>query len=259
MIMRNLTVLIALLAIRLSASAEPEIKGTPTELAQYLSNVPKTVLVSGEAEVRLPAHRAVVTLTVTTENRSLQEALRANLELRGKLAERLKAQGLPSDRIQASKFSSTPKFGLFGDKAKSYRVDNVMRVVVQDEKEFQTVAASVDMSSEVQFSGVEFEYADRAALKDKAVGRACDNANERKKMYEEKLGLKLTPAGFSEGIVGPQDAALGNYANRMKSYGVSAGNGMMPAANMVATEESISSFGELVYTARVTVEFSVGK
>src|SRR5690349_17454443 len=157
--MRILTLLSAILALQLTASAEPEIKGTALELAQYLNNVPKIVTVTGEAEVRAPAHRAVLTLRVTTENHSLQEALRRNADVRQKIADVLGKQGISADRIQSSKFSSTPKFGMFSDKAKSYRVENVMRVAVQDEKEFQAATSVVDANSEVQFEGVEFEYA----------------------------------------------------------------------------------------------------
>ena len=159
--MRKLTTLGFVLLLAFEVHGEPEIKGTAPELAQFLNGVSKTVAVTGEAEVRVPANRAVLSLKVVTENRSLQEALRANAELRGKLAEYLKQQGISADRIQASKFSSTPKFGMFGDKAKSYRVENEMRISVQDEKEFQRATGAVDAWAEVQYDGVEFEYADK--------------------------------------------------------------------------------------------------
>jgi uncharacterized protein YggE len=256
--MCKLTFLTALLAIRLAASAEPEIKGTATELAQYINGVSKTVVVTGEAEARVPAHRALLSLRVITENRSLQEALRLNLDVRNRLAEFLKKQGISSDRIQASKFSSTPKFGIFSEKAKSYRVENMVRVAVQDEKEFQNAAGTVDMFPEVQFSGVEFEYADKESLKQQAIAKACDNANERAKVYEAKLTLKLVPASFSEGIVAPMNAGAANYGVNTSDSRLTAGvPSYASGGTEPATAESISSFGELVYTARVKVEYSV--
>jgi len=239
-----------------AAFAEPEIKGTAPELAQFINGVPKTVLVAGEAEIRVPAHRAVLSLKVVTENKSLQEALRANLELRGKLADYLKGLGIPAERIQASKFTSTPKFGIFSEKAKSYRVENAMRVSVQDEKEFQNAASAVDKWSEVQFDSVEFEYADKELQKQNAIGKACDNANDRKKIYEEKFGLKLTPARFNEGQVEQRNAGPVNYGlARGRAYDSTVALSSEPAS--VAAEESVSSFGEMVYTARVMVEYSV--
>lgn len=254
--MRTITLLTALLALQLTASAEPEIKGTATELAQYLNGVPKTVTVSGEAEVRVPARRAVLSLRVTTDNHSLQEAFRRNSEVRQKIADVLNKQGISPDRIQSSRFSSTPKFGIFGDKAKSYRVENVMRVAVQDEKEFQAATSVVDACPEVQFEGVEFEYADRAALKQQALGKAIDNAGERAKIYEQKLALKLIPASFNEETALPMSPLNANYANAADS-GRAVGFQAPSASTAGATEESVSSFGELVYTAKVNVDYSV--
>src|SRR5258708_21865999 len=174
--------------------AETEITGTPTELTQYLTGIPKTVMVVGEAEVRVPADKALVSLKVSTESKSLHEALPSNQEVRSKLGSFLQKQGIPADRVKASRFSSTPKFGMFGEKAKSYRVDNLVKVAVQDEKELQIAASAVDAWSEVQFVGSEFEHEDKEALKSKAGAQACENAQKRSKIFEEKLGLKLVPA-----------------------------------------------------------------
>ena len=99
--MRKLAAIGLVSLIGFHAFAEPEIKGTASELAQFINGVPKTVAVTGEAEVRVPANRAVLSLKVVTENKSLQEALRANAELRGKLAEYLKKLSIPADRIQS--------------------------------------------------------------------------------------------------------------------------------------------------------------
>src|SRR5690348_11749172 len=111
--MNKSTIIGIILLAGFTCGAEPEIKGNATELAQFLNGIPKTVIVGGEAEISVPAHRAVLSLKVVTENKSLREALRANLELRGTMTDYLKGFGIPVDRIQASKFSSTPKFGIF--------------------------------------------------------------------------------------------------------------------------------------------------
>ena len=237
--------------------AEPEIKGTASELAHYLNAVPKTVTITGEAEIRVPARRAVLSLRVITENKSLQEALRTNLEIRGKLTDYLKGLGMPTERIQAAKFSSTPKFGMWGEKAKSYRVENVMRISVQDEKEFQAATGVVDKWSEVQFDGVEFEYADKELPKQNAIAKACENAGDRMKIYEEKIGVKLVPAGFAEGEVEKRNAGPANYGvSKAMGYDRSVSPGS-EFASASATGESTSSFGEIVYTAKVSVEYTV--
>jgi uncharacterized protein YggE len=81
---------IVAMSLTVTARAEPELKGTPSELSRYLKDVPmreapRIVSITGEAEVRVPAEQAVVTLKVTTENKSLHEALRLNQEARGKV------------------------------------------------------------------------------------------------------------------------------------------------------------------------------
>lgn len=252
--MRNTLLAALFIALQFTVHAEPEIKGTAVELAQYVNGIQKTVAITGESEVRVPAHRAVLTLRVATENRSLQEAFRLNTELRAKITDQLKKQGISGDRILASKFSSTPKYGLFSDKAKGYRIENVMRVTVQDEKEFQVTTSIVDAFPEVQFGGTEFQYADREALKQQAIGKAIDNASDQAKVYGDKLALKLAPVAFTENGVYPMGEMAGNA-----SVNVVTGSSRNSPASYAKEpiEESISSFGELVYTARVSVTYSV--
>lgn len=229
--------------------AEPELKGTPAELAQVIAAIPKTVVVTGESEIRLPAARAVVNLVVVTENKSLQEALRLNSELRVRICGDLKQAGIQMDKIQASRFSSTPKFGMWGDKAKSYRVENTMRITVQDEKELRSVARVVDTMAEANFAGVEFEYTDQEAVKAKAIAQACASAEARKKIYEEGLGLKLTSCRFGEGTVNEKESAP---LPQKPGYGR---DSSWSYASSV--QESVSSFGEMIFTAKVAVEYQV--
>ena len=253
--MRFMLALVILPLVAFPIRAEPEIKGTASELAQFISGAVRTVTVGGESEIRVPASRAVLTIAAITENRSLAESLRANADVRSKVTAQLKQQGIPAERIQSSKFSSTPKFGLFGDKAKSYRVENVMRISIQDEKEFRTAAGVVDTFAEVQYSGVEFEYSDKETLKQKAIAQACANAGERKKIYEDQLGLKLSAIRFNEGAVTESESKSTQPTGR-SDYGKSLSGGWSSGGSV---QETVSSFGEMVFTARVAVEYSVAK
>lgn len=207
--------------------------------------------------MKATADRALISLKVVTENKSLQEALRVNQELRGKILNALKERGLSAERVHASKFSSTPKYGMFSEKAKSYRVENVVKITAQDEQEFQAVAHLVDTMPEVRYDGIEFEQSDREALKAKAVAQAIDRANERKRLYEEKLGLKLVPKQIVENGVVPEPAAqLRRVGDQIGSRRVMALTSL-PAASAVETQEMPTEFGELVYKAQVTVAYEV--
>src|SRR5260370_36443278 len=117
-----LLISIVTVSLTLTTRAEPELKGTPSELSRYLQSVPiretpKTVSIAGEAELRVPADQAVITLKVTTENKSLHGSVRLNQDRRNKMIAYLKSNNMPVERMHALKFSSKPRVGLFGDKA----------------------------------------------------------------------------------------------------------------------------------------------
>ncbi len=164
-----------------------------------------------------------------------------------------------TNQIQAARFSSTQKYGFFAEKAKSHRVDNFLKITVRDEKEFQAVASSVDRWSEVHFLGIEFEHSNKAALKDKAQAQACDKAGERRKLFEEKLGVKLVPKRFVElpPAPAPSDRRYYDSSYTPSSRGLDKTTAIPGHAAIGAVEESGSPFGELIFSARVTVEYTV--
>ena len=215
---------------------------------------------SGEAELKVPADRAVISLKVVTENKSLQEATRANQELRARMLRTLEDRGIPADRVQPSRFSSTPRHGLFAEKARSYRVENVVKIKALDEKEFQAVAGLVDGWPEVRYDSVEFEHSDKAGLKKKALEMAIEKVSEKKQMYEERLGVKLSPKAFSEGNLTPSPSDLRNQYLSRKALGYSGdltGGLRSPAPAEDGLEEVPTSFGELTFIGRVTVDYAV--
>ena len=260
--MQKLIALVLFCLIAVQLRAEPELKGSPAELTAYLSGVPQLVSIAGEAEVKVPADRALIALKVVTENKALQEASRTNQEIRARILRTLAERGLPAERIKASKFSSTPKYGVFKEKARSYRVENVVKITAHDEKEFQAVASLVDGMSEVRYESVEFEHSDKDGLKAKVLAQAIDKAHEKKKLYEEKLGVKLSPKSFNEGSVVPMpQPMLRRYMAEKSAYPASVtplpGRAVAPAFDGDAVEEMSASFNELIYTARVTIEYAL--
>ncbi|HKS37834.1 MAG TPA: SIMPL domain-containing protein [Verrucomicrobiae bacterium] len=243
--------------------AEPELKGSASELAGYLAAVPKLVSVAGEAEVKTNADRAIISLSVVTENKSLHDAVRLNQEVRSKIVKRLKDADIAPERIQASKFSSTPKYGIFSEKAKSYRVENTLRITALDEKEFQAAASQVDGVAEVRYAGIDFEHSDKEGLKTKALTQALANATAKKKVYEDQLGVKLTPRGFSTSAVAEKSPLQRRYLEsgtyEFKSGVSSRLTTPIPSGQTQnpEMEELLSVFGELIFTVHVAVEYAV--
>ncbi|SPE60400.1 conserved exported hypothetical protein [Verrucomicrobia bacterium] len=96
-----------------SVLAQAELKGTPAELALLLTNAPRSVLVTGESEVRVQADRAILSVQITTTAKELGTALRANEQVRSKFTKLLEGQGIDAGQVKASKFSSTEKHAVF--------------------------------------------------------------------------------------------------------------------------------------------------
>jgi uncharacterized protein YggE len=252
-----------------SVFAQAELRGTETDLTDYLSKVSRTVFVGGQAEVKAQADRAVVRLKVTTTGKGLEQALQSNQLTRSKLIEFLSGRGIPAGQVQASKFSSTPKYGVLSERVKSYRVEHLLKVTVQNEEQFQAVAKAVDTTPTIEYLGVDLEHSNQDGLKAQAIGRACENANERKKVFEERLGLKLTAKGFNDPIV-PTTPSMKANPNRAIGFsggtapsftGVVTGVLTDPSFYVVAhaldqRQEGEPGFGELVFQAQVRVEYS---
>jgi uncharacterized protein YggE len=260
--MKNLPLAFAaFLVATTTLAAEPEIKGTPSELSAYLTAVPRTVMLTAEGEIKVPSDRAMISLAVVTENRSLQEASRANQEIRARLIKTLAGQGIPAERIQASRFSSTPKYGVFAEKAKSHRVENVVKITALDEKEFQAVAQLVDGNAEVRYERISFDHSDKENLKQRAAAQAIEKVAEKQKLYESKLGVKLMVKSFEEG----HGYDGGPIPRRPMYAGAESKSGLMPMSRGVSYSppaesgdaELPTSFAELVFKAQLTVEFTV--
>ena len=238
--------------------AEPEVKGSPQELAEYLNGVSKTVTISGEAELKKEADKAVVSLRVRTENKSFQECLRLNQSIRTKIIAYLGERGiLPAD-IQTSKFSSTPKYAVFSDRVKSYTIDNLIKITVHDEKGFQAAASATDNWPEVHFENAEFEASDKQEMKRKALRQAFEDVSARKKICEEALGVKLVARRFEENA-GPEMQSRAMRITSGLSYNVAKGATLIGASSIAPepVAEMVSAFGELTFKARVTVEYTL--
>lgn len=249
-------VCVVILIVGSVAFGEPELKGTPSELTAYLRSLPRSIMLTGESKVEVQADKAIVEISIKTENSSLEACLKSNQTLRAGITAKLTEVGIPADKIAAEKFSSTPRYGFFGGKPSKYEVRNLVKITVTDEKDFQQIAKIVDQYQEVEYSGLNFKHSKEKELKKQATEQAFDDMMKKKAEYESKLGVTLTPRSFSEQTLFPQEQVF-----RDKSY--YAGSAMMKAEirsaapQQAATEETASPFGELTFAANVSGEFEL--
>jgi len=241
--------------------AEPEIRGQPSELAAYLATLPGTVQITGEAEIKTPANRAIVSLRIDTENKSFAAALKENQAIQAKLMQFLAEKKIAADRVRPAPFSATPKHAVFSDKVKGYKVGTLVKVTITDQREFNFIAQAADQFTEVVFVSSEFEHSDEDQLRAQAIGKACEEAERQKTIYEQKLGIKLAPRNIRDQTSPPEPLPSRGYGSDSGYAASSLSRELASPAKAGGAGEvgtvGRTAFGELVFSARVAVEYTV--
>lgn len=178
--------------------AEPKLEGTPVELEKYLGGLDKTVMIQGTAETRSSSNKAIIHIVVETESVTLEKALQDNSLIRLRVRAQLKKAGISEENVRGSRFSSTPEYGFFGDEPKSYKVKNSLAIVVMSEEQMIKVASISDKEKNVRYISSKADVGDRLVIRAKLLRDALKSVKTKADIYQDQLGLKLTPISFSE-------------------------------------------------------------
>ena len=84
--------------------------------------------IDGEGELTAYKDTAKVSLMVSSDERSLSQAIEVNQALRLELLQEFVAAGIPQEDINNSKFSSSPQLDLFGRNPNSFEVSTRMEI-----------------------------------------------------------------------------------------------------------------------------------
>lgn len=252
----------ATLAVR--AIAGPELSGTPDELTAHLRSLPGQVTLSAEAEVKVEADRADVTLKLRNTDRSFKNALVQNQQMRADIMGTLEKCGLPADRIQMSRFSTTPTQGYFTSKVKAYEVESRVAIQAASEKEIQAIAALVDEKEGLTLQSLTFSNTQKDKNAAGVLQEALAKVNSLKAIYEKELGIALMarsvssqplPSGMDLSV---RRAYAGKEVSGISSTQTSPGSRVILHA-LEQREPDISQLDQVVYRATVTVTFDVVK
>ncbi len=236
-------------------SAQPELKGSPDELRNFLYPSEKTVMLFAHAEEKAYTDTAIISLVITTDEKQLSQSIAANQQLRTEIIKKLVASGIDAKAINNSKFSSSPEYGWFGKKPSSYKVINRVSVSITDENQLKTIAAIADGSENIELAGTEFEHSKKSEFKEKVKTKALEDIKRQKSVYEKSLDLTLTPIGI-------RDAAIRHTPTRgamqLEEVMVTA----QRSSKIRSNDENFqpqpeSSFDEILYQADISVEFSI--
>ena len=247
-------------SLPLGALAQPELKGSPNELRQFLHPHDKIVTLSAEAEEKAYSDRAIISLVITSEDKQLSTSISNNIALRESISQQLVTAGINPEHIKSSKFSTSPQYGWFGKKPDSYKVVNRMAVTITEESQLKSIASVADSKEEIELSDIAFEHSKKDAYKSQVKKLALEKVMKQKALYEKSLGVTLTPVSFRDNrlwVKGTQGAQMlkevvVTATKRNRSYNDSAAD----FAQAVTPKSVESSFDEIVYSAEIFVDFS---
>jgi len=236
--------------------AEPELKGSPDEIRSFLYPKDKVITLVGQSEERAYSDKAIISLVVTTEGKTLSTALAQNSKLRKSITSTLTKSGIKPDAIKSSRFSSSPEYGWFGKKPSSYKVINRLAITIDKEDQLQTIARVADYSTEVELADTAFEHTEKEKFNDKVKAAALERVLAQKAFYEESLGITLVPIGIRDTSV-KQRATIG--ARMLEEVLVTATKRSDGGYSSVSSYDSIEvpSFDELFYEASMAVDFKI--
>ena len=235
----------------------PEIKGSPQDLRGFLYPNDKIVTISGDAEERAYTDTAIVSLVITTEKKLLSEAIASNGSLRKKITNALTTAGISQQSINSSKFSSSPQFGWFGKKPTSYEVVNRMAISINSETQLEQVAKITDQAPEVEISNTSFEHSKKEEFNERVKVKALEKVLKQKQFYEQSLGVQLVPVGIRDSNI-QQRATRGAAAlEELVVTSAKLGDGNYSSESKFRSQFTESSFDEVEYEARISVDFKI--
>lgn len=237
--------------------AQAQLSGTPDELREFLHPRPNTVNINGEGELTAYKDVAKISLMITSNERSLSQAMQVNQALRLELIQEFIAAGIPADAINNSKFSSSPQFGLFGRNPNSFEVSARMEIEVVSEEHLQLLAAAADEHDEVDFQSTAFEHSEEDAFEDQVTQMALQDVMAQKAYYESSLGLELKAINFFYGGIRQMARAMPRTM-MTPELAMDSNNG--PAASSLAVSSAppvAPTFDEVEYQTNINVVFEI--
>lgn len=253
--MLRLTLLATILGMAGIVQAETELKGSPEELRQFLHPVEHTMVLTGTHEETAYSDKAIISLVITTEADRLSDSMASNTRLRTTIAQSMLDAGVSADEINTSKFSSSPQFGWFGSKPKSFEVVNRMSVGITDESHLQLIARLTDDNEDIIMEGMEFEHTAKEEYQENVRKTALDKALAQQAVFEERLGIKLIPINIQENIMVPGKARP--YALEEIAVSAVRQRGAANSSSVAIAPPPPQTFDEVTYQANVYVTFKV--
>jgi len=212
----------------------------------------RTISTSGSAEVMVAPDRALITVSVVTENANVQAAQSDNARIMDTVVGSIGGLGIDKKDLKTTGYSVYPIYEdtkvPFGQKVKYYRVTNSLQVTLQEISRTGEVIDTAVKSGANQVGSIEFSVSEeleqslRGELLEKAVKKAYSDAS-----------IVAGAAGVT--ITGVKQITVGSYYSPRLYENAASYAPTMKAETQISTPIEA---GEVKVTAEVNVEYLIG-
>ena len=160
---------------------------------------PRTITVSGDAEVASKPDQARLSAGVVTQAETAAAALSANATAMNRVFAALRMAGIPENRIQTSNFSVQPQYAPFREqnpepqRIVGYQVSNNVMVTVDDLTKLGPTIDALVRSGANQLGGIQFTIADPKPLAERARTLAVGDGAAKARTLAMAAGVTLGP------------------------------------------------------------------
>ncbi len=157
---------------------------------------PRTITVTGEAEMTMSPDRAMVTIGVETWGKNIMSIKADNGKRVKAILDAVKGLGIPAKDIMTRDLSIQPEYTWKDDRREfiRYRMRNVVVITVNDLTKVEDVVnAGVNESSNV-LEGVSFSTKDAGRIQDSLQIQAARNARAKAVALADAVGAKVGDA-----------------------------------------------------------------
>ncbi|MCU7667245.1 SIMPL domain-containing protein [Bacillus thuringiensis] len=153
-----------------------------------------TITVVGTGNSKMKADTGYLYADVTVEHKDSKEAQQLAADTMDELYNSLRQMGIGNKNVETMNYSidmvrdykQKPPYPI-----KAYRVQNSIKITIDDMKEISDVIDNVANSPYVSVNNLAFDLADKEKAENEAIESATDNAEQKAKLIAKKLGVHI--------------------------------------------------------------------
>ncbi len=219
----------------------------------------RSITVTGDADIRVVPDEVVLSLGVETLDKNLPTAKKQNDESVQKVLALTQKHGIDSKHIQTDYLSVEPVYRTYQDKHEfiGFQVRKTIVVTLKDIAKFESVLTQALEGGATHVHGIEFQTTELKRHRNEARSLAIKAAQAKAKALANELNQSLgEPLRIQEERSGWRAWNVAWWGQHgMREYGLYSQNAR-DEGDMSSLETTIAP-GQIVITARVTVEFAL--